>query len=463
MTYEEISVRWQTSIRVWQTEPVISHERQIYLEQRRALVPNVTTGTYSFRDIALTRADIEWLLATHEGGLGPVDWHDPSQSNRLGLDLRGADLRDVKLRGLPLARLIGGLTPTEWPNATDEQREWAAINLQGADLGGTFELRTHLEGSRLAWAHLERANLTFARMERSGINNARLENACLDYAHLEQGTLSGADLRYAHLYKAHLEGVNLSHAKLGGADVRECFFTSATDVQGTQLSTENGLSTRISDVRWDSVNLAVIDWLRVRKLGDEQEAHKRRASNGVPYTRLQRLEHYEAAVRANRQLSTVLRGQGLAEYADYYAYRGKKIRIYALWREAFVWDKRRPVDFVQRLRDVGGWIGSLLVYAIAGYGYRPWRSFVTYVAVVAAFALAFFLLGPSANVPLSPIGAAVFSVTSFHGRGFFPGGTPGHAVLLDDWLSILSALEAFVGLLVEITFIATFTQRFLSR
>jgi hypothetical protein len=45
-------------------------------------------------------------------------------------------------------------------------------------------------------------------------------------------------------------------------------------------------------------------------------------------------------------------------------------------------------------------------------------------------------------------------MTSFHGRGFFPGG-----IGLDDPLTVLAAIEAFVGLLIEVTFIATLTQR----
>ena len=55
---------------------------------------------------------------------------------------------------------------------------------------------------------------------------------------------------------------------------------------------------------------------------------------------------------------------------------------------------------------------------------------------------------------LSPVGAWVFSMTSFHGHGFFPGG-----IQLDDPLTVLAAIEAFVGLLIEVTFIATLSQR----
>jgi hypothetical protein len=60
---------------------------------------------------------------------------------------------------------------------------------------------------------------------------------------------------------------------------------------------------------------------------------------------------------------------------------------------------------------------------------------------------------------LSPLDALVFSITSFHGRGF----SPGEMLTLHNPLSILAAIEAIIGLLIEITLIATFTQRFFAR
>jgi hypothetical protein len=39
-----------------------------------------------------------------------------------------------------------------------------------------------------------------------------------------------------------------------------------------------------------------------------------------------------------------------------------------------------------------------------------------------------------------------------------PGG-----IALDDPITVLAALEAFVGLVIEVSFIATFTQRFFAR
>ena len=67
-------------------------------------------------------------------------------------------------------------------------------------------------------------------------------------------------------------------------------------------------------------------------------------------------------------------------------------------------------------------------------------------------------LGGSVHPALSPLAALIFSITSFHGRGFFPGG-----VALDNPLTVVAAAEAIVGLVIEISFIATFTQRFFGR
>jgi hypothetical protein len=70
--------------------------------------------------------------------------------------------------------------------------------------------------------------------------------------------------------------------------------------------------------------------------------------------------------------------------------------------------KLTPRDIVKK---IGQYLFSLFLDLLAGYGYKPWR-------------------------------------------GFFPGG-----IRLDDPLTVLAALEAFVGLFIEVTFIATLTQR----
>ena len=105
-------------------------------------------------------------------------------------------------------------------------------------------------------------------------------------------------------------------------------------------------------------------------------------------------------------------------------------------------------------RKFGQYLFSLFLDLLTGYGYKPLRSFLAYLLVITSFATAYFIIGQTIGPSLSPLGSVVFSMTSFHGRGFFPGG-----IGLDDPLTVLAALEAFVGLLIEVTFIATLTQR----
>ena len=70
--------------------------------------------------------------------------------------------------------------------------------------------------------------------------------------------------------------------------------------------------------------------------------------------------------------------------------------------------------------------------------------------MIGIFATIYHLLGTNAAWNES----IVISMTAFHGRGFFPEQfKPG------DPQAMVAALEAFIGLLIEVTFIATLTQR----
>lgn len=64
----------------------------------------------------------------------------------------------------------------------------------------------------------------------------------------------------------------------------------------------------------------------------------------------------------------------------------------------------------------------------------------------------------SARSQLAPLPwyeALILSVSSFHGRGFFQ-----LLNSLGDPVAALAAIEAILRLFIEISFIATFTQRF---
>jgi hypothetical protein len=75
-------------------------------------------------------------------------------------------------------------------------------------------------------------------------------------------------------------------------------------------------------------------------------------------------------------------------------------------------------------------------------GYKPGRSVVVYLAVI--FGLVFF--GQSDSVTFSPLGALVFSVTSFHGRGFFLGASRSTAATVRRRRSHISLLIRLTSL-----------------
>src|SRR5436305_5563776 len=101
---------WTQLRQDWRREPMIDTERQTFLRKCLALSADIAHGHFPLKDVYLSRADIEWLLATHDEGRGPIDWLDPLQQKRVGLDLRGTNLRYVDLRGLPLNGILAGLS-----------------------------------------------------------------------------------------------------------------------------------------------------------------------------------------------------------------------------------------------------------------------------------------------------------------------------------------------------------------
>src|SRR5579872_906560 len=298
---------WQQQGQLWRSEPEIDSERQHYLTERLANTPDVRQGIYPFKDIKLNRADIEWLLATHENGRGPVDYSDESQRQRVGLDLRGADLRGVDLHNLPLARIIGDVTWREWPDLTEEQHISAAIHFERADLKGA-----HLEGAELEYAFFEGTDLRRAHLE-----DANLAVTQMQRAYLEGANFTGADFWLAHLDEAFIWATNLTDANL-----RQTHFHEAHIDRRVILADDVGVGPHLVDAHLGEVNIASVNWSQVKMLGDEYTARQDK-SDGKVKDRQTRLREYEEAVRANRQLAIVLHDQGLNEESARFAYRAQ--------------------------------------------------------------------------------------------------------------------------------------------
>ena len=198
----------------------------------------------------------------------------------------------------------------------------------------------------------------------------------------------------------------------------------------------------MADVQWDGTNLAVVDWSQIDILGEEYEAHQKKRLYGDMKDQDERLNEYQIAVRANRQLAVALQIQGLNEEAARFAYRSQRLKRIVLGRQ----------------HKFGSYLFYGFLDLIAGYGYRPGRSVFWYLVIIGGFALAYHVLG---HLSLWPPDAFVYSLTSFHGRGFFPGLE--NKPSLHNPLVMLAALEAVIGLFIEISFIATFTQRFFGK
>ena len=211
-------------------------------------------------------------------------------------------------------------------------------------------------------------------------------------------------------------------------------------------------SASLGDIRWGgvgTVDLTAVPWDSVWRLGDERNAGFFDGAGG-----------HEAVVRAYRQLAAQLRVQGMSEVADRFSSRAQVRQRGVLRRLLSAW--RRPWLLPGA---IGRYFGSWFLALLAGYGYRPARTIFWYLAVVAGFAfmymqvthgwVPFGLPAPSSLAPLPWYEALILSVSSFHGRGFFQ-----PLQSLGDPIAALAAIEAVIGLLIEISFIATFTQRF---
>lgn len=417
---------WAKQGQPWRTEPEIDARRQAELTARRNITPEVLRGIYPFKGMKLQRADIEWLLATHENGRGPVDYHDESQRERVGLDLRGANLSHANLQNLPLARTIGDVTWRTWTNLTQKQHRMAAIQLQHADLKGA-----HLEEASLEYADLEQADLRGCYMQKANLGTASLQGAYCEGAHMEEVDFWFTMFRDTFLWRTYLQGARFYEANLHGAHL-----------EGLFLANEDGVGPRMADMHWGDVNLTLVDWSQIRMLGEEYNARQKN-QDGKPKDRATRLKEFEAAVRANRQLAVALQAQGLNEHAARFVYRAQVLQ--------------RKVLALQGPGKLGPYLFSLLLALLTGYGYRMGRIIIAYAFLVSLFATLYYVFGLSHPPHIRLLDAFILSISAFHGRVF------SSPFLLESPQSIVTACEAVVGFTVEGIFIAMLTQRFFGK
>ncbi len=299
-----------------------------------------------------------------------------------------------------------------------------------------------MEGANLYGAQLKEANLTFAQLQGANLS-AWLQGANLSAAQLQEANLSGAQLQGANLFGARLEGTDLSGARLDGKTTLANAFILATEHRApddtrpllARLLRRPRYGPAFGDIHWgdfDLVQLTQLDgWEDLRRLADERYLSWRIEA-----------DYHRDAVRAYRQVAQRLRDQGFSDIADRLSDRAQVLQRKLLFR-LLLEDWRRPWRLPG---DLVRWLFSWFLALLAGYGYHPGRSVFWYLATIAGFAFAYYQLGPAAGHAFQPDGAVV---------GFFPGGLD-----VESIVTKLAAIEAVIGLLIEISFIATFTQRF---
>lgn len=317
------------------------------------------------------------------------------------------------------------------------QREPDIIpDLRNASLGESHLNHINLSYANLSSAHLGWANLTGAHLEHTNLNGANLQGCKLPGAHLEYANLNYAHLEQANLTGAYLVGANLQDARLDGTFLQRASLDDTTRLDGVTFGNTYCGFASLADIKWGGANLAVADWSSLKILGEECKASQRNW-----------IEDYRIAVRANRQLAIALRDQGLSEEGDCFSYRAQILQR-IVWRKQRIWGK---------------YIFSYFLDIIAGYGYRPLRSLICYVLVIVIFALLYFLMGnynPHVPLPEQLGETLVASLTSFHSRGLM---ATDYNDAISDLQAFVAAVEGILGLVIEFSLIATFTQRFFAK
>ncbi len=440
----------------WGVRPL--EQRQVELQEtlrRWEAEGNRGSCRGPFDGTLLSGADVFWLafLAISSGMRNKAEAEQILRTFHFSQTLNPFDLSELHLEGAVLtqahlerANLRGAhLDGAILSEARLEEADLAGAHLEKADLMGA-----HLEKANLREAHLEKANLREASLCEAIVVKAELCESDLTKANLQRANLFDADLREGVFDEADLRGASLVKAKLHRANLSRTLFDVETNLADAEMGDRKCGFVSVIDTTWNGVNLASVDWSALfperwwrprsgGKLGDDQLGLR-------------------TSARAHRQLALALRSQGLNAEASELDYRahirtGKDLR-----------PKARPKGFRPSLAHFAAYLpaylASCLAYVVCGYGYRLWRCFAFYVGVVLLFSFIYWLIPYGYGAHSSPLRlpwwpqALILSFTSFHGRGFLPS-----EVTASVWHGTAAVGEAIVGLLLEATLIATFTQR----
>jgi hypothetical protein len=182
-----------------------------------------------------------------------------------------------------------------------------------------------------------------------------------------------------------------------------------------------------------------VDWTGFASFLSDSPEHGREADGEL--SRIAGLT-FDDAVRANTQLATELRRQGLGPEADHFAFQARRAQQ-RVWRLNRSW---------------GRVLANRTLRALCGYGFRPSLLLLWYAAINTSAVIAYLIVDRTQHQHPDVLGAITLSLTAFHGRGFVASGLP----TLTSTAAAIAAAEAVIGLFIEATFVGTFVQRVLT-
>lgn len=351
--------------------------------------------------------------------------------------------------------------PDYSPPSAERQAELEAAYEKQKDTDAPYNHVWFNSKSEIEWVRVHRHwdpaedFMNFSGAHFSGLN---LQGVYFEGANLSRAEFAHTDLRLADFHAAFLVEADFQNADLRGADFQSANLSGA-DFRGARFSNESRFHSvtlsngnmYFADISWGDVNLVVVDWDSVQVLGDETQANRAQKAicltTGQSRKRDEILSRWKAAVRAYRLLATALRNQGMSEEADRFTYRARICQ-----QQVFRYQRKRGRAFWFHFLDF-----------IAGHSFKPERTVIAYASIIIVFAHIFWAVSVfwhtiPATQPVTWYEAIVLSFSSFHGRGFFPSG-----ITTGDPLAVVAVFEAVFGLFIEISFIATFTQRYFGR
>ena len=341
-------------------------------------------------------------------------------------------------------------------DAMNIARTFNGANLNGVTLCEARLMGVDFKGVNLSYSSLWRANLSSSDLSYTNLDSINFQDANLSTVNLTQAKLNDSVLTETNLSGANLSGANLLRANLWRTDL------SNVVLRGTKLHKANlsGVTfdskTRFTGILFEDIDLTAVDWSQLFRFGDDPFWLWQQGSR----------EDLRELARTYRQLAILLRSQGMNDEADRFSYDAQVAQRGYLARSLLNVDSTKTNNVLQYfsafkylsvikyfnvITNVFRYLFSHSLNLIAGYGYKPGRSFFWYVVMIGGFMIIYMNLGSH----LSWGESLVLSLSSFHGRGFFDR-TNFH---LSDPIAYAAAVEAVIGLFIEISFIATFTQR----